>query len=106
MAAGPGQACLRQADCDLTQGLFCNGATGGVCQMIQYANAGQACGISTNPINFTACTASSTCSMQTGGTCVAPAADGASCGTGNVSCTPPATCTNNVCTIPDFTSCH
>jgi hypothetical protein len=109
MPAGSGQPCVRtvQGDnCDLTQGLFCNGAMTGTCQMLQYANAGQACGLSANPVNFTACTASSTCSANTNGTCVAPGADGAACGTGNVGCTPPANCVNRVCTLPDYTGCH
>lgn len=109
MPAGAGQNCTRMLNrdtCDATQGLFCNGTTSGVCQMYQYANAGMACGISTNPINFTACTASSNCSATTNGTCVAPGADGAACGSGNVGCTPPANCINSVCTIPDYTSCH
>jgi hypothetical protein len=104
-----GGNCTRTAqgdNCDGTKGLFCNGATTGVCQMFQYGNAGQACGVTLNPVNLTVCTASSTCSAQTNGTCVAPAADGAACGTGNVGCTPPANCVNGICTIPDYATCH
>jgi hypothetical protein len=105
-----GQACTVDASgqsCDTNQGQFCN-LTNKVCQMIGTAGPGQPCGFVSG--GLVACTGAGLCKTSstpgTSGTCLAPAADGASCDPlMGPSCLPPALCTGGKCTLADPSSC-
>jgi hypothetical protein len=95
-------------NCDLTQGLFCN-PTSKVCAQVQTAAAGGSCGYSASTNTYTLCANGATCNGATGtkqGTCGAVAADGAACGSNMATCMAPAICVNDVCTLPDASSCQ
>ena len=97
-ASAAGGACNQSSDCDPTAGLLCNGGT---CQAVSFADAGQPCGFIAGGV--TLCRASGFCRMvqgQASGTCVAAAADGATCNDlSGPSCMPPAACINGTCQL-------
>jgi hypothetical protein len=109
MPVQAGGACDPQAqNCDLTQGLFCN-PTSKVCAQVQTAAAGAACGFSASSNTYTVCANGAQCNGATAtmqGTCGSVAADGAACGSNMATCMAPAICVNDVCTIPNPSSCH
>ncbi len=93
-------------DCDNLSGLYCDPKTK-VCAKAQLAAAGAACGITSNGYFY--CSASGVCRQTSAtmpGTCVAAAADGASCDDAmGPGCLPPATCSGGVCKIVDPSAC-
>jgi hypothetical protein len=95
-------------NCDLTQGLFCHPMSK-VCAQVQTGAAGGPCGFSASTNTYTLCTSGATCNGATStkqGTCGAVAADGAACGSNMATCMTPAVCVNNVCTLPNASSCQ
>jgi hypothetical protein len=115
-------------NCDGDLGLVCipsaKGTAIGTCQAIQLADAGAPCGIlGSMPVTgYAECKAGAACIKATlaslGGTCVAPAADGAACDsdpTKGPTCLAPAKCvpakgspqgtTAGTCTVPDPAKC-
>jgi hypothetical protein len=104
-----GGACDATAqNCDLTSGLYCN-PTSKVCAQATTAAAGGSCGYSASANTYTLCSSGATCNGETAttqGTCGAVAADGAACGSNMATCTAPAICVNNVCTLPNPQSCN
>jgi hypothetical protein len=112
-SAAAGAACnVAASDCDGTQGLYCDLATG-LCKTVKTASAGGTCGNIVADGTYVVCTGGSSCKMPTPvsltGTCQAAAADGAMCNTTTTmgpNCLPPAVCTNGACKIPDPASCH
>lgn len=105
-ALAAGSNCNPQADaCDGTAGLFCN-PSNSQCQSVAFANAGQPCGLVGG--GLTACSAHGFCNRNGGasGTCVAAAADGATCNTNTgPDCMLPANCINGTCQLPGV-SCN
>lgn len=93
------------AGCDLLKGFFCNQQS--VCATIGVSNAGGQCGL-VNGV-YTTCSGGGLCKGAVGltpGTCVAPAADGATCDDANgPPCLAPASCTGGVCKVSDPSSC-
>jgi hypothetical protein len=93
-------------NCDPAAGLVCNTMTN-MCVMQPLVAAGQTCGVINN-VN-TGCLAGATCQRATGsmtGTCVGPAADGATCdATNGPDCTTPAKCVAGTCQLPGSMSC-
>lgn len=100
-----GKACTG-GDCDHLAGAFCNPSSK-VCETIQAADAGKPCGLVSGA--FVLCSAGGHCTIPTGqtqGTCLAHAADGASCDIQNgPNCLQPALCVNKQCTLGDPSSC-
>lgn len=104
---GAGMACdPARSKCDYRQGLFCNTTTR-VCAQAKYAKPGEACG--TQPDGTLAvCTGGASCpdGLGTNKVCVAPAMDGGTCNpTMDVGCISPASCSSNVCKLPDTAAC-
>jgi hypothetical protein len=101
-----GAACtfkIGENPCDAAKGLYCHPKQN-LCVAFGTAPAGGQCGLGHDPV--TVCTGSSECSGLTTGSCMAPAADGASCNdTTGPRCVTPARCTNGVCTITDPATC-
>jgi len=104
-----GGACNATAqNCDFENGLYCN-PTSMVCASVQTVMAGGSCGYSASSNTYSVCANEATCNGQTAtmaGTCGSVAADGAACGTNMAVCMSPAVCVNDVCTIPNASSCH
>lgn len=106
---GPGASCdpNKAPSCDFRQGLYCNNSK--ICEAVKYANNGEACGSMQNG-TLTLCQGGAAC-IQMGGilgsrTCVAPAKDGQPCNSATgPGCLSPATCVNNVCTVPSAAAC-
>lgn len=92
--------------CSTTAGLACNTSTK-QCVTQPLVAAGQQCGQIAN-VN-TRCLAGATCQIATGattGTCVAPAADGATCNpTNGPGCEQGARCVNGTCQLPGSQTC-
>jgi len=95
--------------CERSVYLTCDGMAK-TCAQDNFASAGSACGDLDGGV--TDCTAGSSCET---GTCLAPAAEGASCDTANgPSCLSPARCigtvgdggTVGICTLVDPSTCH
>jgi hypothetical protein len=103
---GSGQKCdVAAQNCDITQGLFCS--TMGTCEKIVIASPGQPCGLVSG--TYTLCQGGAQCTVAMGstmGTCATNAANGATCGSNGESCMAGATCVNNLCTVPNASSCH
>jgi hypothetical protein len=98
-----GNACVT-GSCDSLAGLYCSVTGTRICTTIALAAAGQPCGVSTGSV--IACSGGGLCN---GGTCEAPAADGAACDdTAGPRCLAPAVCgaTSKVCTIPNAATCQ
>lgn len=101
-----------QAPCDTGAGLYCKPpntmSTDGTCTLLTLAPAGQACGLTVQPIEYTVCE-KSVCVGATGttkGTCQAFLADGAACdATKQPDCQFPAKCRNGRCAVLDPTAC-
>jgi hypothetical protein len=93
---GAGESCADGEACK--SGLACEPSSK-VCQELSFAKPGEACGLVSGSI--VGCAGGAVCKD----TCVAPAADGASCSAGGAPCQAPASCLNGVCTIPDPGSC-
>ena len=101
-----------QAPCDSGAGLYCKPpntmSTDGTCTLLTLAPAGQACGLTVQPIEYTVCE-KSVCVGATGttkGTCQAFLADGAACdATKQPDCQFPAKCRNGRCAVLDPTAC-
>src|SRR5262249_24285086 len=97
------------SQCDYTNEIFCDSWSNSfsfTCQPVGYAPVGGTCWDGLNH-QYKFCTAGASCAFSpdlSSGTCIAPAADGASCG-GSIGCSPPATCLGGVCTIVPPTSC-
>lgn len=104
-----GGACDATAqNCDLPNGLYCN-PTSKVCATAATAAAGGSCGYSASANTYTLCAGEASCNgatTTTAGTCGAVAADGAACGLNMATCMSPAICVNDVCTLPNASSCH
>jgi hypothetical protein len=107
-ADGLGAACSSTSStCDSTVGLVCDPQTQ-KCVTATLVDAGYACGvISGKPMT---CAAGAICKFASSssptGTCVAAAADGASCSdTAGPACEGPAYCNGGVCTMPDPAAC-
>jgi hypothetical protein len=115
-----GSACdpaVQPTLCDQANGYFCT-PRGTRCILAIAANAGEACGYNAQTGDYSYCAGSGFCgnvSQQTGmGTCVAPAADGASCDLAKGPlCIPPAGCsittdggTTGTCVLKDPSSCQ
>jgi hypothetical protein len=94
--------------CNALVGDFCNPKTK-VCQKIVVASGGAACGYDMSSGSYTACGTNGLCKMpalSSTGTCLAAAADGATCDANNGPlCLAGATCVNGVCQKQDATSC-
>jgi hypothetical protein len=96
------------ADCDELAGLYCDPGTT-QCKAIVMGKPGDTCGNTAN--GLVVCGASGACRPggdggANTGVCVAAAADGAACDSINgPTCTPPAQCKNQKCTLPDPTAC-
>ena len=109
-AAKAGDKCdaaeITAPNCDLTQGVGCNPGTK-VCQKVIEAKAGESCGLVGS--DFKVCVPGGRCKIAPGvasGTCIAPVADGASCGGADLApCLSPAKCIGGVCKLPDPNSC-
>ncbi len=110
-----GAACKVQATqmpCDTGSGLYCKPpdttTPDGTCTDLTLAPAGQACGLTVKPIDYTVCE-KSVCVGATGttkGTCQAFLADGAVCdATKQPDCQFPAKCRNGKCAVLDPTVC-
>jgi hypothetical protein len=103
---GPMQTCDKTAqNCDITQGYVCG--TSGMCEKITIASPGQPCGLLNG--TYTLCQGNATCPIPMGstmGTCPTVAANGATCGSNGEWCMAGATCANNLCTVPNASSCH
>lgn len=84
--------------CSSVLGFYCNDGTS-TCQNITYAAPGYGCG----SISNIACRSSGFCV----GTCLAAAADDATCDPLNGPiCMPPASCVNGKCLVPDGAACN
>jgi hypothetical protein len=106
-----GAACKAGAanlSCSGIDGLYCKPAMlptpDGACTEFTLATAGDACGLSTTPLDFALCVDQSQCVGAQGtkrGTCSAYLTDGATCGTGTepVACTFPAKCREGKCAM-------
>ncbi len=102
-----GSACdPAQQPCDSAAGYWCNPLQTR-CSPVKFAAAGATCGYDTATGDLTLCADSGFCTKQTGGTCLAAAALGATCSaTAGPLCAPPNTCQNGTCTAPtDPSSC-
>jgi hypothetical protein len=101
-----GQTCdVTAQNCDVTKGLYC--VTSGTCQKVAIAAAGQACGVVSG--TYTLCQGGAPCTVAMGstmGSCATNAANGATCGSNGQGCMAGATCVNNLCTLPNASSCH
>jgi hypothetical protein len=110
-APADGQACKGDGlgNCDVGGGEFC-GPKMKVCKKLKSASAGQTCGYDATTDDFTFCAASGTCKTMTGsptGTCLAAAADGATCDpTNGPACKEGSKCVSGVCRIQDPSSCR
>jgi hypothetical protein len=92
-----GSFCVERADCDEAAGAFCNT---NLTECVPY-RLGTSCGVSAQDGSITGCQATGFC--QTGGTCLASAADGAACNdTTGPLCMPPATCAGGTCQLPPY----
>jgi hypothetical protein len=111
--ASAGAACLAASDnCDRLAGVFCNPLTQ-ACQQVDVASAGQPCGLVSSTLtlcaegsfDFTAACHGMAAPTYTG-TCLAAAADGATCSdtTGPV-CLNPSVCMNGACRLNAPASC-
>lgn len=110
-----GAACKNgqnQPPCDQTSGLYCkppNATTpDGTCTAFTVASAGQACGLTVQPIDYATCEKSQCvgASGTTKGTCQVYLADGAACdATKQPDCQFPAKCRNGKCAVLDPTVC-
>ncbi|HVZ71845.1 MAG TPA: hypothetical protein VHJ20_05660 [Polyangia bacterium] len=103
---GVGAACPDDQACDLTRGAVC---IKGVCEMIDVAKAGDACGLPTKTVctGFQGLGAGDPCSnLLTGGICARTAEDGTACGMDHKVCLAPATCVEGVCRLPSAPNCH
>ena len=104
-----GAACTTQDECNGVREQICDIGGSNTCVAIQFAAAGQPCGLVNNV--YVGCAALGACVVATAtatqGTCQAAPKDGAACGTGAqaVSCLPPAVCDNGVCKISDPLAC-
>jgi hypothetical protein len=97
-----GDICSPMLPCATSAGLNCNLMTN-MCEPFAVADVGQACGFAMGKI--TLCKGGATCSAND--VCVAPAKDGEACGGAmDVGCLSPAKCTNDVCTVPDLSTCN
>ncbi len=110
MCGAPGAVnapCTTSDACDQLNGIFCDGTK---CTSVAFAPAAAACGLVSGAL--TVCQGpGSFCQGEMAptyrGTCVAGAADGATCdATNGPMCTAPATCVNGRCEVPDPTMCH
>jgi hypothetical protein len=104
---GAGESCDQMPQiCDGLQGLGCN--TMGVCQKLQLAGPGEACGL--QGTDFVLCKAGGFCKTAVGtnaGTCLAPAADGAACDEMmGPHCLSGAICSGGLCKLDDGLSCN
>jgi len=98
--------------CDSASGLYCKPPSAttpdGTCTAVTLVSAGQACGLSVQPIDYAACEKSQCvgASGTTKGTCQAYLADGAACDASKApDCQFPAKCRNGKCAILDPTVC-
>lgn len=102
---GAGAACT-PGSCDFLKGLLCD-PVASTCKSIQFAQAGEACGLISG--NLVACAGQGTCNgatQTTPGTCAPAAADGAACNADNgPNCVDPAACINGSCQLPNPESC-
>jgi hypothetical protein len=103
-----GTACVTtDATCDATQGLVCDGATK-QCASVSVASPGATCGVVSNSAYV--CGGGAICkfasSTSSTGSCIAPAADGASCNdSAGPWCEGPALCTSGACQVPNPNTC-
>lgn len=101
-----GPADQSQNPCDGAKGFYCHPQTK-VCTAVKTAAAGAACGFIDNGVVI--CTGAAFCKTTppaVQGTCLAPAADGATCDdTKGPKCVAPARCVGGVCKISDATAC-
>jgi hypothetical protein len=106
----PGAAnapCTTSDECDELHGIFCDGTR---CTAVAFAPTSAACGLVSGVL--TTCEGPGAfCQGETApsyqGTCIAAAADGATCdATNGPTCTDPAVCVNGTCELPDPTMCH
>lgn len=106
-AACDGPADQSQNPCDGAKGFYCHPQTK-VCTAVGTAAPGAACGFIANGIVI--CTGGGHCKTQPPaleGTCLAPAADGATCDeTSGPKCVAPARCVGGVCKISDPSTCR
>lgn len=108
-AGKPGSKCdpmgTTQPACDILQGAYCNPATS-VCAAFGVAKPGESCGLVGS--EYKICAAGGKCSASglAMGTCIAPAADGATCDSkAGPGCAAPALCVAGKCTLPDPNAC-
>ena len=94
------------ADCALLDGLYCD-PTAKLCKVFGQAKAGESCGAIPSA-SYAVCISSGFCKLSGGttGTCMASAADGATCDTtAGPKCMSPAGCLSSVCKLGDPSSC-
>lgn len=101
-----GASCVatEAGSCDSRSGLFCS-PVASTCAAVTLAEVGSPCGFVGGTTVL--CKSGAQC-KYTGamGLCVAHAADGASCDMSNaIGCLAPASCVNNVCTVPTRPTC-
>jgi len=106
---GEGAPCdVNEQACNRDQRLVCYEADVDVCTVWPVGHMGEACGLMGNIVGL--CLDGLICNIVSGdlGTCDPPLADGAACPTPDFffdRCQPPATCTGNVCRLPDPSTC-
>lgn len=110
-----GAACKNgkgETPCDIASGLYCKPPSAtipdGTCAAFTVVAAGQACGVTVQPIDYAACEKSQCvgASGTTKGTCQVYLADGAACdATKAPDCQFPAKCRNGKCAILDPALC-
>jgi hypothetical protein len=104
---GAGESCQPLGSlCDSTQGLLCSPQSR-VCEKIALAGDGEPCGLVSG--SLVGCKSSGKCKTDASGTgtCLAAAADGASCSTSDgPNCLPPASCEDGVCKLGDPSACQ
>jgi hypothetical protein len=101
----PGAKCdPLKAECEEAKGYFCTPKSQ-VCAAAKQAKAGEACGVLED--GYGACVSGGFCKMAgLSGSCVAAAADGATCSdTAGPHCQSPATCVNGLCKLDDPSTC-
>jgi hypothetical protein len=102
-----GDPCVGQEECDVGHQVGCNTATTKQCIALTLAT--NTCGANSilNPTSVAVCGAGGTCSLPFAGMCKAFAADGQTCGIGDMDahCMQPAKCVGSKCVIPDPSTC-